>query len=79
MGTFRGQASDIGIQAREIIRLKETLKRILVKHTGRSFKQIQTDTDRDFYMCSEEAKQYGLVDFVIRNRDDLFQLEQRAA
>jgi ATP-dependent Clp protease protease subunit len=79
MGIFRGQASDIEIQAREIIRMKETLNRILVKHTGRSFDQIQIDTDRDFYMSSEEAKEYGLVDFVIRNRDDLYQLEQKAA
>ena len=79
MGIFRGQASDIEIQAKEILRMKETLNRILVKHTGRSFEQIQTDTDRDFYMSSEEAKAYGLIDFVIRNRDDLYQLEQKAA
>jgi ATP-dependent Clp protease protease subunit len=79
MGIFRGQASDIEIQAKEILRMKETLNRILVKHTGRSFEQIQTDTDRDFYMSSEEARAYGLIDFVIRNRDDLYQLEQKAA
>ena len=79
MGTFRGQASDIAIQAKEIIRMKDTLNRILVKHTGRSFEQIQWDTDRDFYMSSEEAKAYGLIDFVIRNRDDLYQIEQQAA
>jgi ATP-dependent Clp protease protease subunit len=79
MGIFRGQASDIEIQAKEILRMKETLNRILVKQTGRSFEQIQTDTDRNFYMCSEEAKKYGIVDFVIRNRDDLYQLEQKAA
>jgi ATP-dependent Clp protease protease subunit len=79
MGTFRGQASDIEIHAKEILRMKETLNRILVKHTGRSFEQIQTDTERDFYMSSEEAKAYGLIDFVIRNRDDLYHLEQKAA
>ena len=79
MGMFRGQASDIEIQAREIIRMKETLNRILVKHTGRPFDQIQEDTDRDFYMSSAEARAYGLIDFVIRNRDDLYQLEQKAA
>lgn len=79
MGTFRGQASDIEIQAKEILRIKEHLNRILVKHTGRSFDQIQEDTDRDFYMSSEEARAYGLIDFVIRNRDDLYQFEQKAA
>jgi ATP-dependent Clp protease protease subunit len=79
MGTFRGQASDIDIQAREILRMKEALNRILSKNTGRSFEQIQTDTDRDFYMSAVEAKAYGLVDFVIRNRDDLYQLEQKVA
>ena len=78
MGTFRGQASDIGIQAREILRMKETLNRILVKHSDRSFEQIQTDTDRDFYMGSEQARAYGLIDYVIRNRDDLFRLERAA-
>jgi ATP-dependent Clp protease protease subunit len=79
MGSFRGQASDIEIQAREILRMKENLNRILVKHTGRSFDQIQADMDRDFYMSGEEAKAYGLIDYVIRNRDDLFQLAQKAA
>lgn len=79
MGIFRGQASDIEIQAKEILRMKEILNCILVKHTGRSLEQIQADTDRDFYMSSEEAKAYGLIDFVIRNRDDLYQLEQKAA
>lgn len=79
MGTFRGQASDIEIQAKEILRMKAHLNRILVKHTGTPFDQIQTDTDRDFYMSSEEAKAYGLIDFVIRNRDDLYQFEQKAA
>ena len=79
MGTFRGQASDIDIQAREILRMKEALNRILSKNTGRSFEQIQADTDRDFYMSAIEAKAYGLVDFVIRNREDLHQLEQKVA
>jgi ATP-dependent Clp protease protease subunit len=79
MGTFRGQASDIDIQAREILLMKETLNRILVKHTGRSYEQIQTDTDRDFYMNAAEARAYGLIDFVIRNRDDLYRLELKVA
>jgi ATP-dependent Clp protease protease subunit len=79
MGTFRGQASDIDIQAREILRTKAALSHILVKHTGRSFEQIQADTDRDFYMSAVEARAYGLIDFVIRNRDDLHQPEQKVA
>ena len=79
MGTFRGQASDIEIQAKEILRMKETLNCILVKHTGRSFEQIQADTYRDFYMSGAEAKAYGLIDLVIKNRDDLYQLEESAA
>lgn len=79
MGSFRGQASDIEIHAKEIIRMKETLNRILARHTDRSYEQIQADTDRDYYMSSEEAKVYGLIDFVIRNRNDLFQLQQKAA
>ena len=77
MGSFRGQASDIEIQAREIIRMKEILNRILEKHTGRSLEQIQTDTDRDYFMSGLEAKEYGLIDHVIRNRDDLEHLDKR--
>jgi len=76
MGTFRGQASDIEIQAREIIRMKEILNRILEKHTGRSLDQIQRDTDRDYFMSGLEAREYGLIDHVIRNRDDLEHLDQ---
>ena len=75
MGGFQGQASDIEIQAREILRMKDTLNQILVHHTGRKLKQIQADTDRDFFMTGEEAKEYGLIDHVITNRDDLDKLE----
>jgi ATP-dependent Clp protease protease subunit len=71
MGGFQGQASDIEIQAKEILRMKETLNSILVKHTGKSLKQIQQDTDRDYFMSGEEAKEYGIIDHVITNRDDL--------
>ena len=71
MGGFQGQASDIAIQAKEILRMKDTLNRIFVHHTGKSIEQIQTDTDRDFFMTGEEAKEYGLIDHVILNRDDL--------
>jgi ATP-dependent Clp protease, protease subunit len=69
MGAFQGQASDVEIQAREILRLREELNRMLMFHTGNSMEQITRDTDRDFYMSGEEAKDYGLVDQVISNRE----------
>jgi ATP-dependent Clp protease protease subunit len=71
MGGFQGQASDIAIQAKEILRMKETLNQILAFHTGRKLDKIATDTDRDYFMSSPEAKDYGLIDHVISNRDDL--------
>ncbi|MGC2062840.1 MAG: ATP-dependent Clp endopeptidase proteolytic subunit ClpP [Thermodesulfovibrionales bacterium] len=67
MGGFQGQATDIEIHAREILRLKDMLNGIIATHTGRSFDQIQTDTDRDFFMSSDEAKEYGVVDEVIHS------------
>ena len=79
MGGFQGQASDIAIQAREILRMKETLNSILVKHTGKELSQIQMDTDRDFFMTGIEAKEYGLVDHVIENRDDLNKIAESEA
>jgi len=65
MGGFHGQATDIEIHAREILRMKETLNGILSFHTGQSLDKIQTDTDRDFFMSGNEAKEYGIVDEVI--------------
>jgi ATP-dependent Clp protease protease subunit len=65
MGGFQGQATDIEIHAREILKLKETLNGILAHHTGQPLDKIQVDTDRDFFMSAEEAKAYGLVDEVI--------------
>lgn len=76
MGGFQGQASDIAIQAKEIIRMKDTLNIILAHHTGQNLEKIQTDTDRDFFMSGQEAKEYGIVDHVITNRDDLDHLEE---
>ena len=76
MGGFQGQASDIEIQAREILRMKDRLNQILVEHTGKLIEDIQRDTDRDFFMSGEEAKKYGIVDHVISNRDDLDHLEE---
>lgn len=66
MGGAQGQASEIEIAAKEIVRLRERLNKILVKHTGQSMEKIERDTDRDYYMTAEEAKTYGLIDQVIK-------------
>jgi ATP-dependent Clp protease protease subunit len=76
MGGSQGQASDIEIQAKEIIRMKERLNQIISVHTGKTVKQVQKDTDRDNFMSGEEAKDYGLIDHVILSRDDLEKLDQ---
>ena len=68
MGGFQGQASDIDIQAKEILRLRERLNKIMVKHTGKTLKAINRDTDRDNFMESEEALSYGIIDSIIENR-----------
>jgi len=68
MGGFQGQATDVDIQAKEILRLREDLNQILVTHTERAVEQIQRDTDRDFYMSGVQAKEYGLIDEVILER-----------
>ena len=68
MGGFSGQASDIDIHAREILRLKEELNKILSDSTGQPLDRIETDTDRDFFMSGEDAVQYGIVDSVISTR-----------
>ncbi len=75
MGGFQGQASDVAIQANEILRMKETLNKILAFHTGKDMDVVQADTDRDFFMSGREAKEYGIVDHVIVNRDDLNNLD----
>ena len=77
MGGFQGQASDIEIQAKEILRMKETLNSILVRHTGKNLEQIQRDTDRDYFMTGTEARDYGIVDHVITNRDDLDRIDAK--
>jgi ATP-dependent Clp protease protease subunit len=71
LGGSQGQASDIAIQAKEILRVRDSLNKILAFHTGRDIEQINTDTDRDFFMSGEEAKEYGLIDHVMASRDDL--------
>jgi ATP-dependent Clp protease protease subunit len=76
MGGFQGQASDIEIQAKEMLRMKESLNQILVRHSGKTMDQIQRDTDRDYFMSALEAKSYGIIDHVIANRDDLDRMEK---
>ena len=68
MGGFQGQASDVDIQAREILRLREELNRILATHTNQPLERIQADTDRDFYMTGHQAKEYGIIDDVVLQR-----------
>ena len=68
MGGFQGQATDFDIHAREILRVRERLNQIMVKHTGRTMEQIREDTDRDDFMDGREAKNFGLIDSVIEKR-----------
>jgi ATP-dependent Clp protease, protease subunit len=70
-GGVQGQASDISIQAKEILRLKDRLNAILAKHSGRTLDQIEKSTDRDNFMSSDEAKTYGLVDNVVVSRKEI--------
>jgi ATP-dependent Clp protease protease subunit len=71
LGGAQGQATEIAIIAKQILYLKEKLNNILVNHTGRTFDQIEKDTDRDNYMSAEDAKNYGIVDHVISQRESL--------
>ena len=68
MGGFSGQAEDIDIQAREIIRMTDVLNDVLARHTGHKIKKIAQDTQRDYYFSSQEAKEYGIIDEVMQNR-----------
>jgi ATP-dependent Clp protease protease subunit len=70
IGGFQGQAADIDIQAREILRMREELNNILMKHTGQSLKRIEKDTDRDMFMSGKQAQEYGLIDEVIATRPE---------
>ena len=70
MGGFQGQATDIDIHAREILRMREDLNRILSKHTGKTVKKVQSDTERDNFMTAEEACKYGIIDKVLSNREE---------
>lgn len=68
MGGFQGQATDIAIHAKEILRMREKLNDLLAKHSGQELSKIQGDTDRDFFMSADEAKKYGIIDDVVTYR-----------
>ncbi|MBJ6759957.1 ATP-dependent Clp endopeptidase proteolytic subunit ClpP [Myxococcaceae bacterium JPH2] len=68
LGGAQGQASDIAIQAKEILRLRSYINGLIVKHTGHSLERIEKDTERDYYMSAEEARQYGLIDEVVEKQ-----------
>ncbi len=71
LGGFQGQATDIDIHAREMLRIRDDLNRILAGHTGKSLKKIKTDTDRDNFMTALEAQKYGLIDKVLSKREEM--------
>ncbi len=71
MGGFQGQATDIDIHAREILRIKDDLNRLLAHHTKRPLEKIAADTERDYFMSAREAQEYGIIDKVLTNRDEL--------
>jgi ATP-dependent Clp protease protease subunit len=71
MGGFQGQATDIDIHAREILRIRKDLNSILANHTGQKIRKIQADTERDFFMSAAEAKKYGIIDKVLEKREDV--------
>ena len=77
LGGAQGQASDISIQAKEILRTKRVLNEILANHTGQPFERVEKDTDRDFFMSAEEAKVYGLIDEVVKTRTADGKLEEK--
>ena len=69
MGGIQGQASDIEITAREILRLKEELYKIISSHSGQPFEKVEADSDRDYWMIAAEAKEYGMIDSILENRN----------
>ena len=71
MGGFQGQATDIDIQAREILRMKKDLNRLLAHHCKIDFEKVRADTERDYFMSAEEAQKYGIIDKVLTNRNEL--------
>jgi ATP-dependent Clp protease, protease subunit len=77
LGGTQGQASDISIQAKEILRLKDRLTEILAFHTKQPFEKVMRDSDRDYFMSAEEAKVYGLVDDVVKSRKEITNIEKK--
>jgi ATP-dependent Clp protease protease subunit len=75
-GNVGGQVSDIAIQAEQILKTRDTLNQILASHTGKPIEQIAKDTDRDFYMSAEEAKNYGVVDDILTKQKNIGQQEE---
>ena len=69
LGGFQGQATDIDIQAREILRMREELNQILSSHTGQSIDKIREDTERDFFMSGEQSVEYGIIDKVVEKKE----------
>jgi ATP-dependent Clp protease protease subunit len=68
LGGFQGQATDIGIHAKEILRMRESLNGILAKHTGLALEKVEADTERDFFMDSETARTYGIIDSIVERK-----------
>ena len=77
LGGFQGQASDIAIHAKEILRMREELDSILVKHTKQSMEEIRRDTERDFFMSGQQAKEYGIIDEIIVKTDKIQKIEAK--
>jgi ATP-dependent Clp protease protease subunit len=73
MGGYQGQATDIEIHAKEILRMRSDLNKILALHTGKTVKKISNDTDRDNFMSGEEARKYGIIDKVLSSREEVDQ------
>ena len=78
-GGVQGQASDISIQAKEILRMRDRLNEILALHTGKPIEAIAKDTDRDFFMSAAEARDYGVVDDVVKSRRDAEKKTEKVA
>ncbi len=77
MGGIQGQAVDIEIHAKEIMKMKDQLNKILAKHTGQTIAKIEKDSDRNFWMSAEEAKSYGIVDTVIKTKGEIAAIEKK--
>jgi ATP-dependent Clp protease protease subunit len=77
LGGAQGQATDIDIHAREILKIRDTLNQILAKHTGQPIEKVKEDTERDFFMNAEEAKEYGIIDRIITTREMQNQLSKK--